>query len=401
MEGKELFALWAPQEGYAWTRYAKPALFMHPPHTAGEPIVPQPLPQDLAAQLVGGHTTAVIVDLPGVQSVTAGVDLTGKGFRPVPLYNGIHQAPQPGRRNAVDNQPIIDALHDSAHVMQNMALPAHAPPAFILDATRNVNIVPSLDMYDNRWTLDLDDMPDFMYLRAQGIMRIIIWTDRAVQEDVKQIAGRYQSAGIEVFTYMQAAPITDAELTAAIRRFEFAKIAMVLVAGMAVGNFLGMFFLRGEPFLWTTPTMMWLTYLWLMESMGDVVAILFTAGYVLLAIILRHWRQMITVAFAAVALETVILFIYAAWYGLGAYTGYSFMYGLVVFGVPILVVGLLYLAWRALPLVIDLEPARYTAIAETLYEPRMRTGFRGFHGYGGRGYGGYGGGYGGYGGFGG
>ncbi|MCL2364469.1 MAG: hypothetical protein FWC71_07400 [Defluviitaleaceae bacterium] len=402
MEGKELFTLWAPQDGYAWTRYAKPALFMHPPQSVGEPTRINPLPQDLAGQLHGGKT-AVIVDLIGAAGVAAGLDLTGMGFRPVPLYNGIHQqVPAPGRRNAVDNQPIIDALHNSASVMQTLSLPANAPPAFILDAARNENLVPTLDIYDNRWTLDLDDMPDFMYMRAQGISRVIIWTDRAVQEDLKQIAGRYQSAGIEVFTYMQAAPVTDAELTGAIRKFEFAKYTMRVIFGIAMLNILGMFIFRGEPFLWTAPTVMWLTYLWVPESVGDIIALILAAGYLGITINLTNKRQqVITIALAVVALETVILFVYAAWYGLAAYTGYSFLYGLVVFGVPVTAVFIFYRAWRVLPLVIDLEPARYAAIAETLYTPHMRTGFRGFRGYGGRGYGGYGGGYGGYGGFGG
>jgi len=399
LEGKELFTMWAPQDGYTWTRYAKPALFMHPTLTVGEPVHIQPLPQDLLAHL-GGGVTAVIVDLPGAEGVAAGLDLAGVGFRPVPLYNGIHVAPAPGRRNAVDNEPIIQALHDNAAVLP-MGIGASAPPAFLLDAKRNENIVPSLDLYDNRWTLDLDDMPDFMYLRAQGIQRVVIWTDRNVQDDLAQICGRYQSAGIEVFTYMQAVSVTDAELTTAIHKFEFAKIAMYVIAGLAVFNFLGMFSIREAPFLWTTPTVMWLTYLWLPEAAGDAIAFIFTAGYVVLAILMRHIRRLLTFACAAVALESVILFIYAMWYGLVAYTGYSLLYGLAVFGIPIAAIIVLMRAWRALPLVVDLEPTRYTAIAETFYETRVRTGFRGFRGYGGRGYGGYGGGYGGYGGFGG
>ena len=419
MEGKDLFALWAPQEGYAWTRFAKPAMFMHPPQTAIAPMYIQPLPQDLSAQLHATQLhvgqTAVIVDLPGAESVTAGLDLTALGYRPVPLYNGIHNVecrgelatndirhtPAPGRRNAVDNQPIIDALHHGAQLLQSTVTAPDAPPVFMLDATRNAKIVPSLDLYDNRWTLDLDDMPDFMYLRAQGITRIIIWTDRFVQDDLVQICGRYQSAGIEVLTYVQAPPVTDAELTPAIRKFEWAKVAVRVLCGIMLLNIIGMFVVRGEPFLWTAPTLMWLTYLWVPEGVGDIIALVLAAGYVGLSVSLPHRRYLITLALAVVALETVILFVYAAWYGFAAYTGYSFLYGLLVFGVPILMTWLLFRAWRVLPLVIDLEPVQYHAIAQTFYESRPRVGFRGFHGYGGRGYGGYGGGYGGYGGFGG
>ena len=428
MEGRDLFTRWAPQEGYAWTRYAKPAMFMHPPQDGDAPMYIKPLPQDLAAQITGGRT-AVIVDLPGAESVAAGLDLAGVGFRPVPLYNGIHIAdfspqhangenrpadfspqqavgenrymPAPGRRNAVDNQPIINALHEAIPALEAATLPAHAPPAFLLDAARNDNLVPSLDFYDNRWSLDLDDMPDFMYLQAQGITRIVIWTDRNIQDDVRRIGERYQSAGIEVFTYIQAAPVTDAELTEAVRKFEWAKLAVWLMFGMAAVNIIGMFLVRGEPFLWTAPTVMWLTYLWVPESVGDVFALGLAAGYFVLAILLPHRRRLLGVVFAAVALETVILFIYAGWYGFAAYTGYSFLYGLAVFGIPVVVVWVLWRAWRVLPMVVDVEPARYQLIADTFYEPRMRTGFRGFRGYGGSGYGGYGGSYGGYGGFGG
>src|ERR1700740_3113253 len=104
MDPRVIYETWAPPDG-RWSPWAKPVLFAHLPRGAGglpaEPpqrasgLVPlveeaAPSPRDqpggsLACRLEGdaipGRDTALVLDLPGLESIDLGLDLVRLGFR--------------------------------------------------------------------------------------------------------------------------------------------------------------------------------------------------------------------------------------------------------------------------------------------------------------------------------
>jgi len=444
MDKKQLFNIWAPREGYVWTKFAKPALFVHTEEARGGRVYEARIPSDIQKFL--NNETAIIIDLPGDSGIETGLGLVKEGFRPVPLYNGIHEVKTGGLRSAVDNTAIIDGLVDGARSLEYASIPATATPAFLLDSNRDVKLTDTEGVYDNRWNVDLDDMPDAAYMKQQGISRVIVWTDREVQEDLIPIVNSYLEVGIAIVTYInghikiekrsfsyirdtlsgndtatgfQVAPA----MKEAVRKFENARFGLLLIVIMAAINLVGMFFINYEPLLWTAPSIMWLTYLWVSEMAGDVIAVTMTLIYFVLYLSSHKKRNFILIALVLFGLDTLIFFVYAHYYGIDAFTGYSLLYGLIVFSLPVIFFVLLIkgaVAHRELKQVSDAE---YVAVLDDIddytepgyhgghFRPRRRVfrvyrganfrraNYRGFGGYGGTGRGGYGGG--GYGGFGG
>lgn len=479
MTGKDLYKIWAPCDSDAWTRFAKPALFVNYSglsfswSTIQTPIIPMDLYK------LCSRTTAFIVDLPGASGVEKGLALAKEDFRPVPLYNGVNERNIGGLREIVDNKPIVDALQAGADVLKGFTISEAAPPAFILDYNRHSQPTDTLGMYDNRWSLDFEDMPEAAYMHGMGITRVVLWTIETAHKDLEPILDSYRDMGIEVSIFCDnvgilaqnamiteenneesatlpsppshqptaglkspisanttslpriSDPASSSAITAAlrdkIRKFENGRFALMLVVIMAFVNLLFMFVIWESPLLWTTPTIMWLTYLWVPEGVGDAIAIIMTASYLVLYLVCQKKRRLMKAILLLFIIETITLYIYAMHYGFVAFTGYSFIYGLAVFGFPIFVLVFLIPAAMTLGHVQDISDGEYFASLNILdrenheqrndlaenddpfarpmhhghFRPRRRhfRGFRGYGGYGGGGRGGYsGGGYRGYGG---
>src|ERR1700733_4404881 len=85
MDRRGIFEIWAPPHG-RWSPWAKPVLFAHLDAVEGLPHIDIPeitLPFDRTK--AGGP--ALVVDLPGLESVGLGLELARLGYRPVPLFN--------------------------------------------------------------------------------------------------------------------------------------------------------------------------------------------------------------------------------------------------------------------------------------------------------------------------
>jgi len=447
---KDLFNLWAPHAAGPWTKFAKPALFVHIDDFALVNLLGQipSIPGDIAAMLDG--KTAVVVDLPCELSVETGIALAQMGLRPVPLYNGIHEK-KIGTQPIVENAATIDALVSATDVLRHLEIDETAPPAFLLDYDRTKNIADATGMFDNRWSLDFEDMPDAAYVKDAGIERLVIWSHGQLNDDLMPIMDSYYDAGITVIIFdggkvversngdrvpiaaSVPSPIVipkmlsrfskdtanndiSANMRDSVRKFENARFGMLLVILMAVVNLFFMFFMWHQPLLWTTPTIMWLTYLWVPELLGDFIAVLFVAGYIALYFMSQKRRKLMTLTLAIMLFETLVLWIYAISYGLDSYTGYSFWYGVLVFGLPIVFIVFLVKGTMQVKNLEDVNFQQYcdalekidVEAAEARDDDNMfgpmgvgRRHFRGFRGYGGsglggyRGSGGYGGGYGG------
>jgi hypothetical protein len=136
-----IFEAWAPRRG-PWTPWAKPILFAHVEAVPVEILVPRPTwmrrellgaPDEAATYRSGAHvgSTAVVVDLPGVESIAMGLALADLGFRPVPLFNAL-----PSPAPVVPMRDVVRAIVSGASLLAGSQPPPHAPPAFLLDARR-------------------------------------------------------------------------------------------------------------------------------------------------------------------------------------------------------------------------------------------------------------------------
>ncbi|MCL2574687.1 MAG: hypothetical protein FWE34_09085 [Defluviitaleaceae bacterium] len=365
MNRKDLFKIWAPTDSAElWTRFAKPSLFVH----IGEFALPKGfiqaphIPTDVT-QLNNGKT-AIIVDLPDVASVSTGLGLAKLGFRPIPMFNGIHETKIGGLSHIIDNAPIIDALVSGAEALRYQKINNDAPPAFLLDHNRLKEVHNSDGMFDNRWSIELEDMPDAAFMSASGIDRLIVWTQENMREDLIPVIHSYRDAGIEVLTfsdgkisYPENVAISQAVQTATIAatattskkedvyvlisrrdnvgKFETARAGLFLITVMAFLNLFFMFLVWHEPAFWTTPSIMWMTYLWVSEAVGDVIAVAMAVSYLLLYILSQKRRWIMIVALAYFGIDLLVFYIYAFSYGLWAFTGHSALYGIIVFGLPI------------------------------------------------------------------
>ena len=441
MTARELYTIWAPSTAQHWSQFAKPAMFVHnTEHSFTRHRLEIPaIPFDMYQYITG--STTFIVDLPAATGVEVGLALANNGCRPVPLYNGVHAESIGGSGAVVDNLPIIHALKDGASILGSTYLPEHAPPAFLLDSRRYSQAANTISMFDNRWSLDFEDLPAAAFMQNAGISQVIVWTIGQENVDLTAILDSYADMGITIVMYCNntgtyqlrpnrsfggpsvaehspvmgpshglTTPVTLVQEN--VRKFENARFALMLIAGMAFVNFLFMFFFRGQPILWTAPTIMWLTYLWVPEAVGDVFAVIMLVMYFVLYIGSHRNRGLIKMATFLFGLEVVILGVYVLYYGFWAYIGGSTFMGLIVFGFPALSFMALFRGMMAQASMEHMSLDEYYTQLDTLdnggvapvhghYFRRRRhfRGFRGYGGYGGGGRGGYsGGGYRGYGG---
>ena len=218
MTNEDCFGVWAPELN-PWSRWAKPALFCGSPTsttsataaqaapslTAGSPVVAglpvapaaaPAAPIDLSWIDDARTRTAAVVDLPGVESVRAGLELARRGYRPVPLFN-TSVGPSP----VIDAGAIASALVAGAEELREISLPPDAPPAFLLDSERARPSVPlAPGRYDNRWLVFPQDFPSSNYLQASGIGEVLLIQRDAVApaDDLVHVLLRWQQAGIQI-----------------------------------------------------------------------------------------------------------------------------------------------------------------------------------------------------------
>lgn len=207
---EQIYNTWAPPNGL-WTPWAKPVLFATMDQTSStEPLTPSST--ILNWMPPAEEKTAIILDLPREQSVLVGLELAGRGYRPVPLYNAI---PKPVERKSwiegnkysdaitlVEVIPIQAALQAGATVLQNLSIPLDAPPVFLLDANRRLAYrwPPHEGDFDNRSVSFTTDFPSALFLKTHGISRAILVQLSAIapQSDLAHTLRRWQDAGVVI-----------------------------------------------------------------------------------------------------------------------------------------------------------------------------------------------------------
>lgn len=195
MTVKEIYKVWAPY-GKKWVDWVRPVPFVEMGHYSKQytysdfsiPTVPY-IDESTA-------DTAILVDLPGMESVKEGLALSGKGFRPIPIFNGT--AEQQGSRATVDNQSAGIALLLGAPILDEAKLKEDAPPAFLTDRNRLQRFKMDVSVFDNSWDVYPQDLPSAEYLLNNGIQRVIV-VSQNIARDLKKILYDYQKKGIVIY----------------------------------------------------------------------------------------------------------------------------------------------------------------------------------------------------------
>lgn len=241
MNKDEIYTAWATDTSI-WSPWTKPVLFAHLDAEGSASELPAE-PSNLSWCPQVENKVAVVVDLPGAESVLLGIALAERGYRPVPLFNAI---PLPSgqpvldpftRRNvaAVDVLPTISALRQGAERLASLSIAADGPPAFLLDDNRQGDGRSMLpDEFDNRSVCFTTDFPSANFLLAHGIQRaLLVQKSRLnLQSDLAHAMRRWQEGGITL-------EIVRVDIPAPPERLEIAKPswygAMFQRALMALG----------------------------------------------------------------------------------------------------------------------------------------------------------------------
>jgi hypothetical protein len=200
---EELFELWAPQ-GQPWSVWAKPVLFAQMDDRHAMPTGDAPMsPADYFWLPEADGRTALVIDLPALDAIAAGLALLARGYQPVPLFN---TSIGPGA--VIDADSIARALAQGADALRGHSLPADAPPAFLLDGNRGGSArSPSPGQFDNRWVVFPQDFPSAVFLAAKQIAQVIVLMDRdSPRDDLGHSLLRWQQGGVQVFAASPASP---------------------------------------------------------------------------------------------------------------------------------------------------------------------------------------------------
>jgi len=327
MFNKKAFQVWTPARAWAWTRFAKAALFQNE-----QAFAPSDDSRAYAGQLIGTElpfdlqaydyrNTVVIIDLPGVESIQYGLKLYMQtGLQPIPMFNAVVGADNGGRKDVVDNSGIIKALASGTYVLatgspsQSNDLRESVGASFLLDYDRDSSITYGTDVYDNRWNVIANDLPDSEYLTGAKIKKVLYLTQGTPHNDIAEILSAYQRNGIQVQIYQCATktsfgysdydqkegtgqfsdwnwdnlelkglgsiPTPDVPTASMLvarahpSRKMFSWIFGIIALLSVINAFVQ--WTVGRPLFWTVPGAQWLIYAIVPETIGDVFLILFT-----------------------------------------------------------------------------------------------------------------------------
>ena len=188
--GYELYRSWAPDD-VQWTQWVKPVLFANFP---GGKMRNNNIPKLKWIHSLE-YSTAIIVDLPGRESVLEGLALANLGYRPIPLYNSV--CSYTGSSASVPIEGIIEALAEGVGMLNSAPLCSDSPPVFLLDANRMKSRYTVPGSFDNRWSVFPQDMPSAAYLKSHGISHVIV-RSALLEEDLSHILLRYKNEGIDI-----------------------------------------------------------------------------------------------------------------------------------------------------------------------------------------------------------
>ena len=195
MTAKEIYKIWAPT-GKKWVDWVRPVPFV----AMNECVKMYDFSDFTIPEIdyIDSHFegAALIVDLPGVESVKEGIALAKHGYRPIPIYNGTIE--QPESRATVDNQSVAMGLALGAVPLAQIEIENDALPAFLVDSNRMNRFKMEIALFDNSWDVYHQDLPSAEYFLENGIHKIIV-IGQTFSKDLKKIFYEFQKKKIEIF----------------------------------------------------------------------------------------------------------------------------------------------------------------------------------------------------------
>ncbi|WP_164003060.1 hypothetical protein [Pyxidicoccus caerfyrddinensis] len=174
MTERESLTRWRAAAG-PWAHFLKPSLLV-----ASVVDVAPVAPKSVTLNWIPtGSDTALVIDLPGIESLAIGTALGCKGWCIIPMFNTT--------RGAAEVLPTIELIRALRGAVPELPQTPSGPPAFLLDAYRQVLCKVRLEEgdFDNRWYVFKSDFPSEELLATKGIKRLIVVTrGNAPQNDL-------------------------------------------------------------------------------------------------------------------------------------------------------------------------------------------------------------------------
>ena len=194
MNGRDVFKIWAPSEA-KWVDWVRPVPFVginenFKAYEFGDFTIPN---INYIKKLT--MDTAIIIDLPGNDSIKEGLAIAKLGFRPIPIYNGTEE--QKGAIPTVDNHSIKLGLIKGALELEKIKISLNAPPTFLLDSNRMNRFKMDISVFDNSWDIYAQDLPSAEYFIKNDVNKIIIRSE-TINKDLKKILFKFQEKGIRI-----------------------------------------------------------------------------------------------------------------------------------------------------------------------------------------------------------
>ncbi|MCA9608830.1 MAG: hypothetical protein KC619_24670 [Myxococcales bacterium] len=223
-----VYERWAP-EGGPWSPWVKPVLFTEIrearlpelPALVGRVDVswaPDPMVEEVEEQtgyrdapvrerVAASDRAAIVVDVPGAHGAALGVALIARGYRPVPLYNGVA-----GGRTGYRATDIAQVIAAGTRRLADGPLPLDAPPAFLLDRDR-LKGNPRPGDFDGRWIVFPQDFPSANALKQRGITQVVLKGDgRPVAEDLAHVLLDWRRGGLPLLHAVAGQPLAPVEV---------------------------------------------------------------------------------------------------------------------------------------------------------------------------------------------
>ncbi len=200
LDNVSLYKIWAPETA-VWSPWVKPVPFAFWPRPLKS--TPTQLRPEITPALFPPSSAhcALLIDLPGGESVRCGLLLASLGYQPVPVFAScpLSSAQQGLHPCRVDVEDIITALVESAPQLAVSQPSSSAPPAFLIDSLRQApNLRLTDEYFDNRSAIFASDFPSAEMLLKQGISHILIVRDDTIPTapDLGHALSHWRTSGL-------------------------------------------------------------------------------------------------------------------------------------------------------------------------------------------------------------
>ena len=194
MKGKDIYKIWA-KENLKWANWIRPVPFVGINENMKIYEISDFVIPEIKYITEFEKNTAIIIDLPGNDSIEEGLAIAKLGYIPIPIYNGTDE--QPETIATVDNNNIKLGLIKGALELEKIKIENNALPVFLLDSNRVNRYKMDVSIFDNSWDIYPQDMPTAEYLLKNDINKIIVRAEK-IQRDLSKILYKFQKRGIKV-----------------------------------------------------------------------------------------------------------------------------------------------------------------------------------------------------------